>query len=573
MREVTSSYRAFRQEANRLILSGLKRVRSDHIVRLARSARLVPWEPAIAALRQLVNQYGGASDATRFRLVLKALSNVFQGFMMNPQVPRFDLERLSRAAVSADLFAEPLPQGTTLDLDAAARGHVNRYQALTLLSRSPEVPRLPAAQLYPLLTNSSLAPTVLSILSAQEDSRRLALAADLSKRANILLRRGSIELANGLPTIQSGPILIELLADPRLARRAESLLLAGGTAARQTLVEALNTADPPTAERLVKVLRRFRDGSITGVVERLAQSPDPGAAFWARLALHASGVDQTGYLREVSTLPEQHQQRVFAKLELVRSGFLESQDLLMELESENPSARSCAAEAILELDNPLKIIEPILSALTRSGDKEARLKAVKKLVWFDDPRMVEFLTAAARDPFPEVRKRAIHRLVVLEGFPALEEHFDLGPVLSREFDDLSVAQHRTVLFHVLPLLRWVPDIRFARYLSRLTADSVTRGITGDFEGTLRPILLAFGEALLQELGKLAASTNPNVSLIAEEFLLLFGMTEAKDSTRRRILQSAVLRIKERQSTRRPTSGMDCRHLEEKLRSPFRKGRP
>lgn len=562
MSEVQGPYRAFPEEANRLVATGLRSLSAESFVALARTLKGVPSDAARADLRRLLESFGPSSDIGRFRLFFRALANGFLALQSNPALPRIDTGMLQRSTFSSRFFVESLEEETP-DVREIGRARLGKYQAVSLMTGNTALASKDVGDLIPVLTNAELAGTLLTMLTQHGANKRLEMAETLVGCHNVLLKRAALALTHGIPPEHRARFLLRCLSEKPIAARAGALLAEAGVAALRPLTDALQqNADPARRIQLLRVMRRLRGLQPPRLLGDLARDPDGNVAFWARVALHAMGQDQTGYLREAASFPDMHQRRIFAKRELVRTEVLKARMLVSELDHSDPIAHAYAAEAIGELENVEELVAPLVHTLTRSQDKSARLAALQRLSHFEDGRLYEALREAARDPAPEIRKRATARLVALRGFSALEEHFDLGPVLTREYDAMSFAQHRYFLFHVLPMLRHVPDYRFARYLARLTRDTCDREIDYDFEVNLKPILTAFGEAMTDELGELARSPNGNLSSIAEELLLRLPTRQAREMVEKarssqdplhvayRNLRNAVLRTAAREELAR-----------------------
>lgn len=542
--QTTAGYRAFRMAADQILIRGMKNLDSTDVDRLLRA--LGPEAPpgAKTALDQLRASLGGATGEERLRRFTTAIAGVRQAFLLACRVDVAQARRLTRTPLSEQILVE-LEEGDlseNLSPQVFASSKFGRYKATSLMMKSPIFTSLSREKLIPVLTNQDLAPGILSLLKRMKPDKKISLAKDLLGRTNLLLRRAGLALVKDLPIEERAPLLVGALKDRDLRQRVVQELLEDPPPVFPHLISALMSEDFPDKPMIFNVLRRMRLSKSKDPVSTFLEYPDPEIQFWSRLTMHASGAQYVNYLREIAAGTDQALWRIYAKLELINDGLLRERYLVAELKSGDQLAHVYAAQAIAELPNFPSQLQQIVTALSQSGDREMRLKAIQTLALFNDIRLLEAFEEAARDPHPPVWKRAIGRLVALKGFQALQEHFDLHPMLNTPYEQLTISEQQYILYHLVPLIPLVPDFRFAPYLGGLTADTCEKGIDLHFELNLRPILVEFGEPLLYELGSLALSENPHLSSVGEELLLRLRLSRARELVERSRSAAAPVQV-------------------------------
>lgn len=220
--EPQGPYRAFPEEANRLVSMGLRALSAESFVTLAKSLRGIPSEALRVDLKKLIDGWAAASSTQRFRLFFRALSSGFLALQANPAVPKIDVGGLTKTNFSPTFFVE-LPDETP-DLAAIARGRVGKYQAIAQLTQGVPVASMELDRLVPLLTNSDLAGTVLSMLTHAPGQKRLEHAELLSTCHNVLLKRASLAITTGIPPEYRARFLLTALGQKPIAARAGALI-------------------------------------------------------------------------------------------------------------------------------------------------------------------------------------------------------------------------------------------------------------------------------------------------------------------------------------------------------------
>jgi len=540
----SAGYRAFKRCADRLVVRGLKDLEDSDVDQMINALGREAPRGAREALDRLRETLATATGQQRVREFTRALGNVRQAYLRECRVEKVDMSRVSRTPVSEHVLVELTEEERERELspEILASSRVHRFKGLTLLLKSSIFSSMSRETLISLLSNSSLAPAVLSLLRKLKPTKRLVIAEDLLGRTNLYLRRAGLTMVKDLPMDQKGGLIVQALGDPDLRSRAGWALLGDPTGAYPQMAAALMNSSCRHRAEILRVLRRFRFSKAQDTVATLIDDEDPRVAFWARLTLHASGKSQTNHLREWAASVDQPLERVFAKLELINDGVMKEKQLVSELKNADQLAHKYAAEAITELTDFPKQLSKIIAAVQRSSDREERLQAMQKLALFDDRRLLEYFEEGARDAHEPVRRRAISRLVSLKGFTAIEEYFDVDPVLNTPYSELSLSEQQYIIYHVLPLIPRAPDFRFAPYLAALTADTCEHGIDLQFELNLKPILVEFGEPLLYELGRLAFSRNPYLSSIAEELLLRMRLPTAREMVEKSRSSAAPVQV-------------------------------
>src|SRR5258708_757055 len=97
--EPQGPYRAFPEEANRLVSMGLRALSADSFVALARALRGVPSDAVRVDLKRLLDGWASSSPTGRFRLFFRALASGFLALQSNPSVPRLDPGGLTKTSL------------------------------------------------------------------------------------------------------------------------------------------------------------------------------------------------------------------------------------------------------------------------------------------------------------------------------------------------------------------------------------------------------------------------------------------------------------------------------------------
>lgn len=382
-----------------------------------------------------------------------------------------------------------------------------------------------------LLTNAHAAPEVLARLADLPAERRIDLGTTLLDRHNRLLRAAGVSLLTGVPGDEAHRVLLGHLADPLVRREADAYLRSNagrlGAVAAGLLADA---TEPVLRRHLARILRLSRpEKDLIPHLKALEKDSDPAVTAFATLALLVAGAGDAKVLRQYIGDMDNTTLRIYAKLELLRSGEIDRRYLLAEFNSEDPSVHETALTAMREIGDHemLAALEPLVQEARFGKTRSIRKTALLKLRHLHGSVFEPLFVGAAADPDPDVAAVARTRLVELWGFPALELFHDPWRAIDRDPTGLSLDELHALNYYVLPHVAVTGDGRFAAYLAHLFADFCGSGRQYDYEHDLKPRLIDFGEPLVPLLAEYLFVPDQTLSLAAEDLLLHIGGPTAK----------------------------------------------
>ena len=141
--------------------------------------------------------------------------------------------------------------------------------------------------------------------------------------------------------------------------------------------------------------------------------------------------------------------------------------------------------------------------------------------------MKKVFSVAANDKDPSLASMARNRLVELKGFDALALFYDTSQAIFIAPENLSLEALHYINYYVLPLIPHTGDCRFIRFLNYLFVKHSGKKQQFDYENSIKPILVQFGEPLVSVLSENLFASDNEMSLAAEELLIEIGGTQAQ----------------------------------------------
>jgi len=266
------------------------------------------------------------------------------------------------------------------------------------------------------------------------------------------------------------------------------------------------------------------------LLKLLEKTSHPVIRSYAAIALLAAGDSDERKLKHNILDLEDHVLRIYSKLHLFKKGIIDNKFLLTEFNGDNPEIHKLTFEALDNLGDKqlLDIINPLVEETLYDSSPSARKKGLIKLVKSNSQALAwKVLLPASEDSDTVIASMAKKRLIELLGFEALNVFFDVSNAIFSTTDKLALEVRHYIDYFILPHIANAGDCRFTPYLNHLFVEHSAKKQKFDYDNTIKPILLNFGEPLIPFLGENLFASEQDISLAAEELLIEIGGEEAE----------------------------------------------
>jgi HEAT repeat protein len=426
----------------------------------------------------------------------------------------------------------PSTAESTVSLIRSGHGIVELIQYVRSSRFKPETATIDL--LIPLLTHSSLRAETIGRLRKLPENEQAALGKTLLGMKNKLLCISGIELLAKADCNEGWGNLMNFPDRPYALALVREELRSNHFNYQRPLYDAIKKLAEEKHSRhleslssLMHLVKPAPDD--IGTIKELEKSDNIKISSYATIALLKVGNGDERLLKQQTSNLDNDILRIYSKVFLHQKGIIDDKYVLSEFNSDDENAHKIAFDAMEDLGQRrlMDLIKPLIEEAIYGSSPSVRSKYLAKIISGRNSLLIrDVFLPAAFDTDKSVSTMAKNRLIELSGFEAMALFFDTSSAIFSDPEKLGLEALHYINYYLVPHIAHTGDCRFTRFLNHLVFHYSSKKQQYDYENSIKPILINFGEPLIDFLAEDLFANEPSISLAAEELLIEIGGKEA-----------------------------------------------